>query len=261
MKKIKDILINIESGVSLTPAQNKKITEYFNKHNEERDEYFNVEIIKINKKKEFFYEIKDKEKHNEFFKDLKDETLSNREMAAAVGDSHKAKCSKGLLQLRECNDNVVGLSIELPNKDLKPSSEIAIIIENLETFTNREFIKKLSIKNLESANIIFGSGAEINNSYFKEYLSHYKIIYCLFDWDEKGFSFYNSLKGNGQNVIWHTEERFFNVKPKKTKEMLLSDNQINNLREKYRNVFGVRKSLNFITERGSRVEQELFHKL
>jgi 5S rRNA maturation endonuclease (ribonuclease M5) len=249
---MKRILKKINDNILLNPKENKKIREFMN---ENKKTIFDIERTSDNK---YSYSLKNNDLYNEVFRSYIDETLSKRESAALQGNSHLSKCTKGLLLMREDNLNSSGVFFELPNKTFSPNKKIAIIIENLETFINKEFIESLKINNINDCNVIFGSGGVIQNDYFYNFLNQYETVYCLFDWDYYGLSFYKTLFDNNINVIWHCENRFISSF-EATNKKDLSRGQVNELINKYKYLPYLEETLETIKKYKSTQEQEIFH--
>jgi hypothetical protein len=249
---MKRILNKIENNISLTPKENKKISDFMNKN---KTIIFDIERTSENK---YNYSLKNETIYNQVFRSYIDESLSKRECAALQGNSHLVKCTKGLLLIREDNLNSNGVFFELPNENFSPNKKTAIIVENLETFIKKEFIESLKINNIKDCNIIFGSGGVIQNTYFYDFLSQYEKIYCLFDWDYYGLSFYKTLFDNNINVIWHCEKSFINSF-QITNKNNLSRGDVNELINKYKHLPYLKETLETIKKYQSTQEQEIFH--
>lgn len=246
------ILQKIGDNLLLTPKENKKIRDFMKLH---KNSIFDIERTSDNK---YSYSLKNKEMYSDIFRSYIDKSLSKREISALQGDSHASKCTKGLLLMREDNLESSGVFFELPNKKFSPNKKTAIIIENLETFINKEFIESLKIDNIDDCNIIFGSGGVIQNTYFYDFLMEYDIVYCLFDWDFSGLSFYKTLFKNNVNVIWHCEERFIESF-KQTNKKDLTRGDVNEMIHKYKDLPYLDETLYTLKKYQSTQEQEVFH--
>lgn len=211
-----------------------------------------------------FIKIKDRNKFNFIFdKYLQKKSINNkRVLSANIGNSHNSKCSQGILIYKEKNnDEYNNTFIFLPDKNKIISKEYALIIENLETFLDDKFISSLqNIPDLNNIQIIFGSGNEITNSYYKDYLKQFKGVFCLFDWDKQGFSFFRNLVSNHVIAHWYVENIFFDkAKNMKTVRKELSRKELSDiLSQPQSSDSNFNRTIQFIRDYKITIEQEIF---
>ena len=259
-----NILNKIKGKKGLTKKEYQKLISFLEKDNEIK------EIIEINQKsKYYFIYIKDKKTFNNAFeeivrveKDLKNKDFTGRMVEALKGNSHKSKCSKNILMIKQ-KDEDDGRFVLLPNDKSSPKKENVLIIENMETFIDNDFINKLKIMKNKNIEIIWGAGNYITSKDFREYLKKYKTVYALFDWDYEGLSFYFNLKRNQINVKWYVEDFFFELdKYKKIKLDIYENKQLK--KEELSKFLTLKedeetkRTVNYIIKNKIKVEQEIF---
>lgn len=257
-KTIKKALMLIKSGEYLKSSDLRALNSQTSTLNVAFEKVF--DYLKVSNV-EFEIKIKDQLLFTEVFEAyLNEKKYTEREKAALNGDSHKSKCSKNLLSMRNSNKDKFGVFYELPDQSIKPTKKTALIIENLETFIKRDFISTLKIENIEDMNIILGSGASIESPYFFDFLKEYELVYCFFDWDEAGLRFYKTLFENGINAFWHYEERFDNYfNEKSPKRRSINKTDLRALIGETKHLPNIKRTLKLIHDSGMVLEQELFH--
>lgn len=220
---------------------------------------FTIKSCLCKKKNQYMLTIKDQALFDSTFSRFFASNDDVKVKAALRGDSKTAKSNKSLLIWKEHHSSVnsVGIEFHESNYDFHTlKKDKLIIIENLNNFLNIETNFDSDI-DLNEYNFVWGSGNNITNQHFVEFLNEYKDIVCLFDIDLGGLKFYKSLK----NQINTNIQFYFTPKMEKMAKEFgkpISMNDYETLMKHYAKTEGLEHIVSFIKETKKFAEQEIF---
>lgn len=195
----------IEKIIAYKPTKKKHLEEiekYCLLNNFNINDFFLIEQIKDN----ILITITDRKLFDQVFNIYLNENENERIQSALEGDSHQVRCTKGIMVYKKDINSVPEVLITPINK---MQSKKLIIIENLETFLDDDFLSSLNITDLEEYYIVYGEGKNILNKKHETMFNNLDEIICLFDWDYDGLLMFRSLYEKNKNCKWYTEEYFY----------------------------------------------------
>lgn len=220
---------------------------------------FSISVSPCKKKNQYRLTIKDEEAFNNTFSKFMVENSDVKVEAALHGDSKTAKSEKSLLIWKEhhSSTNSVGIEFNKSNYDFHTlKKDKLIIIENLNNFLNIESNFDNDIC-LHEYNFVWGSGNNITNKHFVEFLNEYKEIVCLFDIDLGGLKFYKSLEKQVKtNLQFYFTPKMEKMVKEFGKPISMSDYET--LMKHYTKTNGLEYIVSFIKETKKFAEQEIF---
>lgn len=248
---MKTILEAIKNKKPITTRQYTKIKKHIILNKKEINDIFNIE--EVNNK--YYLFIDENDLFQNVFHSYLKEHNSERVQAANLGFSHNARCSQSFLIMKKTPVN--NIDVVITPTETKTIKQKALLIENQETFLDHNFINALNIK-LTDYEIIYCEGNKITNKHHESYLKQFTEIRCLMDWDVAGLDMYRNLRGKYKNVIWHTEEYFFEIAQR---YLLTEKNKINKqyktqLRKRIDK--GTKATIDLLIKRNIKIEQEIF---
>nr|WP_075498166.1 Wadjet anti-phage system protein JetD domain-containing protein [Moritella viscosa]SHO15520.1 Putative uncharacterized protein [Moritella viscosa] len=202
-----------------------------------------------------FITITDRKIFDQVFNIYLDENENERVQSALEGDSHQVRCTKGIIVYKKSINSAPKVLITPTDKMQRRK---IIIIENLETFLDDDFLTSLKITNIEEYSIVYGQGTGILNKKYDTMFSELDEIICLFDWDYYGLSMFKSLYEKHKNCKWYTEEYFYEYLNKvvKTGRNSLSRKDTSDLKQMVNDQ--TIKPIIAMIKAGKKIEQEVF---
>ncbi|MBM24247.1 MAG: hypothetical protein CL760_00865 [Chloroflexi bacterium] len=220
---------------------------------------FSIATSPCKKKNKYLLTIKDEEAFNKTFSKFMTEASDVKVEAALHGDSKIVKSERSLLIWKEHHYSINSVGIEFDKSNynfhtLKKNK--LIIIENLNNFLNIESNFDNDI-DLYEYNFVWGSGNNVTNKHFVEFLNEYKEIVCLFDIDLGGLKFYKSLEKQVKtNLQFYFTPKMELMVKKFGKPISISDYET--LMKHYTKTNGLKYIVSFIKETKKFAEQEIF---